>query len=140
MVQKWVRPIKNGVLAKKSDVILDPFRPGVMEKLNSGPDHLRAENEKLIYARLSGFGQSGPLKYAPGHDINYIAQGGVLHSLRDDRGKPTPPVNLVADFAGGGMLLSTGIIAALFERTNSGKGFLDIFDIKSKNKLSTKFL
>lgn len=79
-------------------------------------------NKGLIYARLSGFGQTGPLQFAPGHDINYIAQAGVLDALRDDRGKPQPPVNLIADFAGGGMLLTTGIMAALYERTVSGQG------------------
>jgi alpha-methylacyl-CoA racemase len=109
-------------LAEKCDVIVDPFRPGVMERLNCGPENLLEINKKLIYARLSGFGQNGPLKFAPGHDINYIAQSGVLNSLRDDRGKPTPPINLVADFAGGGILLATGVIAALFERTSSHRG------------------
>jgi len=109
-------------LVEKSDVILDPFRPGVLERLNCGPDDLMAKNSRLIFARLSGFGQNGPLSKAPGHDINYIAQSGVLDSFRDSNGRPTPPVNIAADFAGGGLLLSTGIMAALFERETSGKG------------------
>ena len=79
-------------------------------------------NPGLIFARLSGFGQTGPLSTLPGHDINYISQSGVLSALVDSAGKPTPPVNLVADFAGGGLLLTNGILAALLERNSSGLG------------------
>ena len=79
-------------------------------------------NPELIFARLSGFGQNGPMSNLPGHDINYIAQSGVLSALVDGNGKPIPPINLVADFAGGGLLLTNGILAALFERTKSGQG------------------
>jgi len=109
-------------LSAKSDVILDPFRPGVMERLGCGPDVLLERNPELIFARLSGFGQTGPMSDLPGHDINYIAQSGVLSALVDANGKPIPPINLVADFAGGGLLLTNGILAALFERTKSGQG------------------
>jgi len=107
-------------LARKSDVLLDPFRPGVMERLNCGPE--RIANERLIFARLSGFGQTGPMRDVAGHDINYLAQSGVLDSLRDSTGKPCPPINLVADFAGGGVMMALGVTSAIIERGNTGKG------------------
>lgn len=107
-------------LAKTSDVLIDPFRPGVLERLNCGPDNI--DNDKLIFARLSGFGQTGPMRDVAGHDINYLAQAGVLDSLRDASGRPCPPINLVADFAGGGLMMALGITAALFERHATGQG------------------
>ena len=107
-------------LARSSDVLLDPFRPGVMERLNCGPE--RIANERLIFARLSGFGQTGPMRDVAGHDINYLAQSGVLDSLRDSTGKPCPPINLVADFAGGGVMMALGVTSAIIERGNTGKG------------------
>ena len=107
-------------LARSSDVLLDPFRPGVMERLNCGPE--RIANDRLIFARLSGFGQTGPMRDVAGHDINYLAQSGVLDSLRDSTGKPCPPVNLVADFAGGGVMMALGVTSAIIERGNTGKG------------------
>lgn len=109
-------------LCSRADVLIDPYRPGVLEKLDLGPDTLLADNPRLIYARLSGFGQSGPLKDRAGHDINYVALSGVLSMLGQSNEKPVPPVNFMADFAGGGLLCGFGILAALLERHNSGRG------------------
>jgi len=111
-------------MAAKADVILEPFRPGVMEKLGLGPNDLMTpENPGLIYARLTGFGQSGPYKDMAGHDINYLALSGVLSKLgRPDPATPHAPVNLLADFAGGSFVCAMGIMAALLERAKSGRG------------------
>eukprot|EP00794_Sanderia_malayensis_P009973 gene9973-10996_t len=109
-------------LCQNSDVLIEPFRPGVMEKLGLGPKKLLKINEKLIYARLTGFGQDGPLAKKAGHDINYLALSGLL-SLIGRRGeKPLAPLNLLADFAGGSLTCVMGILLALFERSTSGKG------------------
>lgn len=104
------------------DVLMEGFRPGVMERLGLGPDVLMKENPALIYARLSGFGQTGPFKHRAGHDINYIGMSGVLSMLGRSGEKPTPPINLVADFAGGGLLCAFGILAALQARNRTGEG------------------
>ncbi|RXG54259.1 Alpha-methylacyl-CoA racemase [Armadillidium vulgare] len=104
------------------DVLIDPFRPGVLEKMKLGPKDLMDENPQLIYARLSGFGQSGPLAKAPGHDINYVALSGILSTLGRKETVPTPPVNLLADFAGGGLLCALGIVLSLYDRLQTGKG------------------
>ncbi|XP_026470252.1 alpha-methylacyl-CoA racemase-like [Ctenocephalides felis] len=109
-------------LCKVSDVLIEPFRPGVMEKLGLGPNILLAENPRLIYARLTGFGQKGPYSLRAGHDINYIAISGVLSLLGRYNEKPTFPINLIADFAGGGLLCAFGIALALLERFKSNKG------------------
>ncbi|XP_026756943.1 alpha-methylacyl-CoA racemase [Galleria mellonella] len=109
-------------LCASSDVFLDTFRPGVLEKLGLGPNSLLEENSRLIYARLTGFGQKGNLKLKGGHDINYAAVSGVLSLLRNKKEPPRPPINLLADFAGGSVLCAFGILLALFERTKSGKG------------------
>ncbi|GFN91056.1 alpha-methylacyl-coa racemase [Plakobranchus ocellatus] len=109
-------------LCSRADVLLEPFRPGVMEKLNLGPEILTKENPKLIYARLTGYGQSGPMSHKAGHDINYIATSGILSKLGRHGEKPYPPINLMADFAGGGLICALGIMMALFERSKSGKG------------------
>jgi alpha-methylacyl-CoA racemase len=109
-------------LLDEADVVIEPFRPGVMEKLGLGPDVVLGRNPKIVYARLTGYGQNG--SYAPmaGHDINYIAISGALSLLGRKGEKPIPPVNLLGDFAGGGMLCAMGIAMALFERTRSGAG------------------
>ncbi|XP_053961389.1 alpha-methylacyl-CoA racemase isoform X1 [Anastrepha ludens] len=104
------------------DVLIDPFRPGVMENIGLGPDDLCKENPRLIYARLTGFGQYGPLAKRAGHDINYLAISGVLSMLRSQNNKPTPPINILADFAGGGLSCALGICLALLERHRSGCG------------------
>ena len=127
-------------LTDSADVFLDPFRPGVMERLNVGPDVLCGSNSALIYARLSGFGQTGPMSLLPGHDINYIAQSGVLSTLVDSNGVPTPPINLVADFAGGGLLLSNGIMAALVERGQSGQGQVLDLSMSEGSAYASSFL
>ncbi|XP_053155370.1 alpha-methylacyl-CoA racemase isoform X1 [Hemicordylus capensis] len=109
-------------LCKEADVLLEPFRPGVMEKLGLGPDVLLQDNPKLIYARLTGFGHSGKYARMAGHDINYLAVSGVLSKLGRKDENPYAPLNLLADFAGGGVLCALGIVMALHERTKSGKG------------------
>ncbi|MGH7789902.1 MAG: CaiB/BaiF CoA transferase family protein [Candidatus Binatia bacterium] len=109
-------------LAEKADVLLEPYRPGVMERLGLGPDVACARNPKLVFARLTGFGQDGPYATMAGHDINYIAISGALSLLGRKGEKPLFPVNLLGDFAGGGMLCALGIALALLERVGSGRG------------------
>jgi alpha-methylacyl-CoA racemase len=105
-----------------ADVVIEGFRPGVMERLGLGPDICIARNPKLVFARMTGFGQDGPLADRAGHDITYLAYSGALHAIGEKDGKPVPPLNLVADFGGGTMFLLTGLLAALVERGISGKG------------------
>ncbi|MDH4039430.1 MAG: CoA transferase [Gammaproteobacteria bacterium] len=109
-------------MVENADVLIDPFRPGVCEKLGIGPDACLARNPKLVFARMTGWGQEGPLAQAAGHDINYISITGALYAMGRKGQKPVPPLNLVGDMGGGGMLLVTGVLAALLETTNSGKG------------------
>ena len=108
-------------LAGVADVLVEGFRPGVMERLGLGPEPLRAANPGLVYARMTGWGQTGPLADTAGHDLGYIALTGALHAV-GPADRPTPPLNLVGDFGGGSMFLVTGILAALFERQRSGEG------------------
>ena len=118
-------PVDNALArgaAGKADVIMEGFRPGVMERLGLGPDELRADNERLIYARLTGWGQDGPLSRTAGHDINYLAVTGALAALGKPGEPPPPPLNLVGDYGGGSMFCLVGILAALIERERSGKG------------------
>jgi alpha-methylacyl-CoA racemase len=109
-------------LAAAADVVVEGFRPGVMERLGLGPDSLLKLNPGLIFARMTGYGQQGPLSMRAGHDINYIAVAGALEPIGRAGQSPLPPLNLVGDFGGGGMLLIVGILAALHERTRSGRG------------------
>lgn len=109
-------------LLDDADVFIDPFRPGVCERLGIGPDIVCSRNTRMIYGRMTGFGQEGPLALAAGHDIDYIALSGALWLLGREGQKPTPPINLLGDFAGGGLMLALGIAAAAFERTVSGQG------------------
>jgi alpha-methylacyl-CoA racemase len=109
-------------LAERADALLEGFRPGVMERLGLGPEVCLARNPRLVYGRMTGWGQEGPIAQAAGHDINYIALAGVLHHLGRAGEKPLPPLNLVGDFGGGGMLLAFGVVCALVERQRSGKG------------------
>jgi alpha-methylacyl-CoA racemase len=111
-------------MLKNADVLLDPMRPGVLEKMGLGPDFLLREvNPKLIVARVTGWGQTGPMAQAAGHDTNYVALTGIMSLFaRNDKEAPLPPVNLLGDFAGGGMLAALGIMIALYERNKSGKG------------------
>jgi len=105
-----------------ADVLIEGFRPGVMERLGLGPDDLLAANPRLVYARMTGWGQDGPLAQAAGHDINYIAITGALDAIGRAGETATPPQNLVGDFGGGSMYCAFGIMAALYERERSGKG------------------
>uniref|UniRef100_A0A9L0IY04 Alpha-methylacyl-CoA racemase n=2 Tax=Equus asinus TaxID=9793 RepID=A0A9L0IY04_EQUAS len=125
-------------LCARADVVLDPFRAGVMEKLQLGPEILQRENPSLIYARLSGFGQLGRFSRLAGHDINYLALSGVLSKLGKSGDKPCAPLNLLADFGGGGLMCALGIMMALFERTRSGKGqVIDASMVEGTAYLST---
>ncbi|MFQ5514410.1 MAG: CaiB/BaiF CoA transferase family protein [Myxococcota bacterium] len=109
-------------LLERADVLIEGFRPGVMERLGLGPDVCLERNPRLIYGRMTGWGQDGPLAHAAGHDINYIALAGALEPIGRPGEPPVPPLNLVGDFGGGGMLLAFGILAALVERSRSGRG------------------
>ena len=109
-------------LIESADVLIEGFRPGVMEKNNLGPDMLLKINPKLIFGRMTGWGQSGPLAHAAGHDINYIALSGVLGAIGKKGSPPPPPLNLIGDFGGGGMLLALGVCAALNTVNKEGKG------------------
>lgn len=109
-------------LVGQADGLIEGFRPGVMERLGLGPDACRARNPKLVYGRMTGWGQSGPLAHAAGHDINYIALAGALHAYGRAGDKPVPPINMVGDFGGGGMLLAFGMVCALLEAARSGQG------------------
>lgn len=108
--------------ASHADVLIEGFRPGVMERLGLGPDELLAANPRLVYARMTGWGQDGPLAQAAGHDINYIAITGALAAVGKAGETATPPQNLVGDFGGGSMYCALGILAALYERERSGEG------------------
>jgi alpha-methylacyl-CoA racemase len=108
-------------LARRADILIEGFRPGVMEHLGLGPDALLADNSKLVYGRMTGWGQHGPNAQAAGHDINYIAISGALHAI-GDLAKPTPPLNLVGDFGGGALYLAMGVLAALLNARATGRG------------------
>ena len=109
-------------LAGKADILIEGFRPGVMERLGLGPDACLAANPKLVYGRITGWGQHGPLAQAAGHDINYIALTGMLHAMGRADAPPSPPLNLVGDFGGGAMMLAFGVVCAALEARASGKG------------------
>ncbi|MBE9539040.1 MAG: CoA transferase [Proteobacteria bacterium] len=115
-VETFLRMVEN------ADVVIDPYRPGVCEKLGIGPDVCMERNSRLIFSRMTGWGQEGPLAKAAGHDINYISITGALYATGPKDDKPVLPLNLVGDMGGGGMLLVTGVLAALLETANSGKG------------------
>ena len=124
----------------QADVLVEPYRPQVMEALQLGPDACQALNPKLIYARLTGWGQNGAYARMAGHDINYIALAGALSLCRRKGERPLPPGNLLGDFAGGGMLCALGILLALIERHHSGKGqVIDAAMIDGAASLSTFF-
>ena len=109
-------------LIARSHGLIEGFRPGVMERLGLGPEVCLARNPRLVYGRVTGWGQDGPLAQAAGHDINYIALTGVLHGIGGRDGLPVPPLNLVGDFGGGGVYLALGLVAGLLEAQTSGKG------------------
>jgi alpha-methylacyl-CoA racemase len=109
-------------LIEKADALIEGFRPGTMERLGLGPDAMLTRNPRLVYGRMTGWGQSGPLAQAAGHDLNYLALAGALHAIGRCGSKPTPPLNLVADFGGGALYLAFGMACALLEAQRSGKG------------------
>jgi len=109
-------------LLESADVLIEGYRPGVMERLGLGPAVCLARNPKLVYGRMTGWGQYGPLSQAAGHDINYIAITGALHAIGRSGQPPVPPLNYVGDFGGGGLLLAMGLLAAVYETQHSGQG------------------
>jgi alpha-methylacyl-CoA racemase len=109
-------------LVDSADVFMEGYRPGVAERLGIGPDVLRERNPKLVYARITGYGQTGPLAQIAGHDINYVAQSGALHAMGGPTWQPRPPVNYLGDYAGGGSIGALGIVSALYEVRSSGLG------------------
>src|SRR5580700_11195096 len=109
-------------LVEHADALIEGFRPGVTERLGIGPQDCLARNPRLVYGRITGWGQDGPLAQSAGHDINYIALAGALHAIGRAGQAPVPPLNLVGDYGGGGMYLAFGILCALYERSASGRG------------------
>jgi alpha-methylacyl-CoA racemase len=108
-------------LVERADVLIEGFRPGVAERLGLGPAECLKQNARLVYGRMTGFGQDGPLAQAAGHDLNYISLTGALHAI-GPQAAPLPPLNLIGDYGGGALYLALGILSALFERNTSGKG------------------
>ncbi|MGO8730754.1 MAG: CaiB/BaiF CoA transferase family protein [Streptosporangiaceae bacterium] len=127
-------------LAEQADVLVEGFRPGVAERLGFGPDECARRNPRLIFARMTGWGQEGPLSSAAGHDIDYIAIAGALDPIGRAGERPVPPVNLLGDFGGGGMLLALGVLAALVERSRSGRGQVIDAAMVDGSALLTAFL
>ena len=109
-------------LCDKADIIIEGFRPGVMERLGLGPDIVSARNKKVVYGRMTGWGQDGPIAKTPGHDINYIALTGALYAIGSKESGPVPPLNLVGDFGGGALYMAMGALAAYIEAQKSGRG------------------
>ena len=127
-------------LAEKADAIIEGFRPGVMERLGLGPEAMLARNSRLVYGRMTGWGQDGPLAARAGHDIDYIALSGALHAIGRAGEAPVPPLNLVGDFGGGGMLLAFGIACGVIEARTSGRGqVVDAAMVDGAAVLSTMF-
>jgi len=122
-------------LADGADVFIEAFRPGVAERLGIGPDELLERNPRLVYARMTGWGQEGPLAQRAGHDIDYASIVGAIGAIGEPGRKPVPPLNLVADFGGGSMFLVTGVLAALVERASSGRG--QVVDVAMVDGVST---
>jgi alpha-methylacyl-CoA racemase len=128
------------MLAEKADAVIEGFRPGVMERLGLGPEEMLARNPRLVYGRMTGWGREGPLAARAGHDINYIALSGALHAIGRAGEAPVPPLNLVGDFGGGGMLLAFGIACGIIEARGSGSGqVVDAAMVDGASLLSTMF-
>ena len=127
-------------LVEGADALVEGFRPGVTERLGIGPEQCLERNPRLVYGRMTGYGQDGPMAQAVGHDLNYIAQAGVLGMIGRRGQPPTPPLSLVGDFGGGGLLLAFGILAALVERERSGRGqVVDAAMVEGAALLATPF-
>jgi alpha-methylacyl-CoA racemase len=127
-------------LAAKADALIEGFRPGVMERLGLGPEPCLVANPRLVYGRMTGWGQTGPLAPTAGHDLDYIALAGALHAIGREGQKPTPPLNLVGDFGGGALYLAMGLLAALLETSRSGKGqVVDAAMVEGAASLLTPF-
>ncbi|MGW4324205.1 CaiB/BaiF CoA transferase family protein [Streptomyces sp. NPDC004684] len=139
--------LKNGAaveavlrLVRDADAVIEGFRPGVAEKLGLGPDECRAANPRLVYGRMTGWGQNGPLAQAPGHDVNYVSLTGVLHSVGRAGGPPVIPLNLAGDFGGGSLYLALGVVSALLESRTSGRGqVIDAAMVDGSASLMTLF-
>jgi alpha-methylacyl-CoA racemase len=127
-------------LVSRADALIEGMRPGVMERLGLGPDQVLKKNPKLVYGRMTGWGQDGPLAPRAGHDINYIALAGVLHAFGRKGEAPVPPLNLVGDFGGGGMLLAFGVACGLIEAARSGRGqVIDAAMVEGASLLAAMF-
>jgi alpha-methylacyl-CoA racemase len=127
-------------LVSRADALIEGMRPGVMERLGLGPDEVLKRNPKLVYGRMTGWGQDGPLAPRAGHDINYIALAGVLHAFGRKGEAPVPPLNLVGDFGGGGMLLAFGVACGLIEAARSGRGqVIDAAMVEGASLLAAMF-
>ncbi len=127
-------------LCETADALFEGYRPGVMEKLGLGPDEVSAVNPKLVYGRMTGWGQTGPLAHTAGHDINYIALSGALHAIGPAGAPPTAPLNLIGDYGGGGMMLAFGLVCALLEAQKSGKGqVVDVSMVEGSSALMSIF-
>ncbi|HET9351163.1 MAG TPA: CaiB/BaiF CoA-transferase family protein [Burkholderiales bacterium] len=127
-------------LVSRADALIEGMRPGVMERLGLGPDEVLKRNPKLVYGRMTGWGQDGPLAPRAGHDINYIALAGVLHAFGGKGEAPVPPLNLVGDFGGGGMLLAFGVACGLIEAARSGRGqVIDVAMVEGASLLAAMF-
>jgi len=127
-------------LCTTADALFEGFRPGVMEKLGLGPDDVLKANPKIVYGRMTGWGQTGPLAHAAGHDINYIALSGALHAMGPKDGPPTAPLNLVGDYGGGGMMLAFGLVCGILEARTSGKGqAIDVSMVEGSSALMSIF-
>ena len=109
-------------IAQRADIVLEGYRPGTMERLGLGPEILLQENPKLVYGRMTGWGQDGPIAHTAGHDINYIALSGLLSTIGEHGGKPVPPLNLLGDYGGGGMMLALGVVSAALSAQRGGVG------------------
>ncbi|MCJ9430689.1 CaiB/BaiF CoA transferase family protein [Kordiimonas marina] len=127
-------------LVEGADALFEGFRPGVIEKLGLGPDVLMAANPKLVIGRMTGWGQTGPLAHTAGHDINYISLAGALHAMGPANGVPTPPLNLVGDYGGGGVMLAFGLVCGILEARTSGKGqVIDVSMVEGASLLMSIF-
>jgi alpha-methylacyl-CoA racemase len=128
-------------LVDKADILLEGFRPGVMERLGLGPDIALSRNPRLVYGRVTGYGQDGPLAQAAGHDLNYVAMAGAIRTLGRPGQKPTVPISVIGDYGGGSLYLAFGVLAALFEARGSGKGqIVDAAMVDGVASLQTIFL